>query len=309
LLNRIIKYIKGKWPAVYLKLQKYYNIYYYNPKSMSRRLKKMIIEYYSSREITDEISEILNYLINHELDMFPYCWAHEVRTDLPQVHYDMEVQMPYVLMDQKRMYFPKGWEKWEIQANYNNMVKIEQHLSSPHRYLTNTFTVNQEDIVVDCGTAEGNFALDIVDQVKKLYLFEPDEIWIEPLTATFSPWMDKVTIVQKYLSDSTDETSITLDDYFKNKAYPTLIKLDVEGYEWRILTGANAILSSDECDKVVTCTYHFPDDEKILGQKLQSYGFNVEPSRGYLILTGGMQLTPYLRRGVIRCTKNRLHDS
>jgi hypothetical protein len=276
---------------------------------MSRRLKKMIFKYYSTRESTTEISEILNYLTNHELDMFPYSWAHEVRSDLPQVHYDMELRMPYVMMDEKRMYFPKEWEKWEIQANYYNMVKIEQHPLSPHRYLTNTFTVNQEDIVVDCGTAEGNFALDIIEQVKRIYLFEPDKIWIEPLNATFSPWMDKVTIVQKYLSDSTDETSITLDDYFKNKEYPTLIKLDVEGYEWRILTGANMILSSDECDKVVTCTYHFPDDEKILRQKLRSCGFSVEPSRGYLILTEGMQLTPYLRRGVIRCTKNRLHDS
>ena len=151
------------------------------------------------------------------------------------------------------------------------------------------------------------FSINHINLIKKLYLFEPDEQWIEPLRATYSQWIDKVEIVTKFLSDKVDEVSTTLDDYFKDKECPSLIKMDVEGFERKILDGGNNTLSSPHLKKVVACVYHHADDERILSQKLESYGFNTQPSVGYTILSldvnGGKLQPPYFRHGVIRCQK------
>ena len=51
---------------------------------------------------------------------------------------------------------------------------------SPHCYKIQT----EEFIgktVFDCGVAEGNFALDIIDFVEKIYLVECDKGWLKAL--------------------------------------------------------------------------------------------------------------------------------
>lgn len=116
---------------------------------------------------------------------------------------------------------------------------------------------------MDCGVAEGNFGLSIVEKCKKFYLFEPEEQWMEPLKATFAPWKDKVVIVQKYLSDTTDEINTTLDDYFSDKEYPNFLKLDGEGYEERLLLGTKKILSSNDLKKLQRAS--------IIKQKMREY--------------------------------------
>jgi len=127
---------------------------------------------------------------------------------------------------------------------------------------------------------------------------------MEPLQATFAPWGDKVVVVQKYLSDMTDTMNISLDDYFADKEDPTFLKLDVEGYKDRLLHGAEKILSSPSIKKVAACTYHYHDDEKKLGDLLRSYGFSTTHSHDYMIVGLDEIRPPYLRRGVIRATKN-----
>lgn len=47
-------------------------------------------------------------------------------------------------------------------------------------------------MIADIGSAEGNFSLSNIENVKKVYLFESDKEWIEALEATFRPWRDKV---------------------------------------------------------------------------------------------------------------------
>ncbi len=269
---------------------------------------KVIQKYYIENEPDDDVTEILQYLPICGLRPFPYKWAERGNSSaVVEVYFDEKQGLHYVFLDGKRLYYPKDMEIDAIQNSYDFVQRIEQHPLSPHRYLTSTFDVSENDIVVDCGSAEGNFGLSVIDRVKKLYLFEPETRWIEPLKATFAPWADKVVIIQTYLSDSIGgggHLSETIDNYFSGEETPTFLKLDVEGYEEKVLAGARKSIESGSIQKIVTCTYHYAEDEQKLGDLLRSYGYVTTPSSGYMIFSMYDSLRPpYFRRGLLRCVK------
>jgi hypothetical protein len=182
---------------------------------------------------------------------------------------------------------------------------VEQDAASPHRYETTEFHVSEGDVVVNAGVAGGNFALSIVDKVKKIYLFEVDKAWIEVLKITFAPWKDKVVIVNKYVSDNNKGNCITLDNFFGQEQID-FIKADIEGAEPLLLAGAETILSRQTSMKIVLCTYHKHDDAETLNQILTAKGFHTEFSKGYMIFLHEIYdklKPPYLRKGVIRGVK------
>jgi hypothetical protein len=263
-----------------------------------------IYTYYSQHTPDLEIQEILSYLPQTGLVAFPYPWVKTDEALSIETYFDEGVKLPYVILDDKKLYYPRGMSDEYIRKKYYAVQKREQHNSSPHRYLTPDFNISEDDIVVDCGVAEGNFSLAIVDQVKKIYLFEPEEQWMEPLRATFAPWKNKIVIVQKFISDKSDENTVTLDEYFAGKDSPTFCKMDVEGYEERVLNGSKRLLDSGKLKKIVTCTYHYADAEENLGKILRSYDYITTPSTGYMLFSLYDELKPpYFRRGLLRCVK------
>jgi hypothetical protein len=202
------------------------------------------------------------------------------------------------------LYFKRDWDEEQIQKYYNGLL-IEQDISSPHRYETAEFHVSEGDVVIDAGVAEGNFALSIVDKVKKLYLFEVDEAWIEVLKITFAPWKDKVIIINKYVSNNNKDNCITLDSFFGDEQID-FIKADIEGAESQLLDGAKTILSRQTSIKIVLCTYHKHRDADILNRMLIEKGFSAEFSKGYMIFyyeAYDKLKPPYLRKGLIKAKK------
>ena len=107
-------------------------------------------------------------------------------------------------------------------------IAVEQDSASPHRYLTDNFNVTEGSVIADVGAAEGNFSLSVIEKVAHTYIFEPDPAWVKALEATFAPWIEKVTIVQKLVGNQTTGNYITLDDYFRDKNKPDFIKADVD---------------------------------------------------------------------------------
>ncbi len=271
------------------------------------KIENKIKAYYQRVSSNKEIKDALAFLKNGRLPTFPYIWAQTIVDEARPVLVDEEKKLPYVMMGgggMYRLYFPNSWDAEKIRNYFHGIEIVEQHPQSPHRYLTGNFTVNEDDIVVDGGAAEGNFGLHIVDCVKKLYLFEPEDQWLAPLQATFEPWKEKVVIVQKFISKHCDGKTVSLDAYFSNKEKPTFLKLDVEGFESDVLAGAKDLLSTT-IQRAAICTYHRAEDEEILSATMRAHHFSVATSNGYMLVKlFDNAKPPYFRRGLIRCEKD-----
>jgi hypothetical protein len=287
-------------------LKLYWEVYKF-PKKKRRMIKNVIhyLENYPYNELDEEKKSIYTFLKCHSyynIGLFPYLFIENYKSKNIKAYYDLERKMYYVLHKSKRLYFPHKWKKRDVQKIYNNLIK-EQDSKSPHCYETSDFYVNVGDVVADIGTAEGNFALDVVDRVKKMYLFEPNPIWIEALDATFSPYKDKVIIVNKYVSDNNNENCISLDQFFCDEKID-FIKADIEGAEPSMLLGAKNILSSGRYMKMVLCTYHHYSDADVLQKILIENGFSTVFSNGYMIFFYDKDTNPpYLRHGLIRAVR------
>ena len=279
---------------------------YFRKKIVARVLRSNILDYYAGLEnpVSEEVSIVLDYIKNRKIAMIPYYFQDEYIEDSIEVLYDTETGLHYVLHEGKRLYFKKRWSKKRIRLSYNELRR-EQDIRSPHCYETDGFKVENGDVLVDIGAAEGIFALSNVEKAGRIVLFESGKEWIEPLSATFAPWKDKVTIVNKFAGDVTNAKSTTLDDYFSPEEKLSFLKIDVEGAESVLLSGCKRVLSEGKSLKVAICTYHKEEDEKELNGILKRNGFETSHSEGFLIIYTDRKLkAPYLRRGLIRAIKN-----
>lgn len=273
---------------------------------LKKSLRKKIIAHYSSLpedDVNDEHREIMKYLESNEVRIFPYPFHDDYSPEKIEVLYDPENKMRYVMQDDKRLYFKRRWGAKRIRQAYSDLSR-EQDIKSPHRYLTDSFTINNDDVLADIGAAEGNFSLSVIDIAKKIYLFEYDREWDEALRATFAPWSDKVEIVNKYVSDFNDDSHITLDGFYEQKKDLTFLKIDVDGAESIVLNSCNTIFNSGTPFRVALCTYHKNNDEEDFTSLLKKHQFSVTPSEGYMINYYDKKLkSPYLRRGLIRAVR------
>lgn len=272
---------------------------------LAKKLPIAILKYYASLPETPtvEIESVLSYLRTKPIAVFPYSFQDQYNAADIEVFYDAEKDLHYVVHEGKRLYFKKRWGKQKIRNLYNLLSK-EQDFHSPHRYLTEQFKFEDGEILVDAGVAEGNFALSIVEKASRIILFEADKEWIEPLNATFEPWRDKVLIVNKFVSEVTNSTNSTIDDFISPSETPIFLKIDVEGAESRLLKGSKRILTEQKKLKVAVCTYHKHDDEKEFESLLIQYGFKTTFSEGFMLFFYDKKIkAPYFRRGLIRAEK------
>jgi hypothetical protein len=208
----------------------------------------------------------------------------------------------YVIHKGKRLYYSRFFQsESDVRLSYNGLC-IEQDERSPHRYLTDDFNVLQHDVVVDIGAAEGNFSLEVVEKADVLYIFEPDEKWVEALNATFEPWKEKVHIINKYVSDADSADCITLESFFGDNPVD-FIKIDAEGADKLVLKGAGNKLSANKSLKIAVCTYHRKHDSRVTAKILREYGFNYSFSGGYILFIHSRLTPPFFRRGLIRAKK------
>jgi hypothetical protein len=268
------------------------------------RVRRRILDYYSAREKTAEEAEVIGYLSTHPIHAFPYKFIEKYSFSGIAVKYDAEKELPYSIYHDKHIYYPRDMPDDEIRSSVLDLL-IEQDPASPHHYLTTEVHPSVGDVVADIGAAEGNFSLDVVEEARRLYLFEPESRWHEPLQATFEPWSEKVVIVPAIVSDVDDNGCLSLDRFFEGKE-PEIhfLKVDVEGEERRVIAGARKILTGNHHQKGVICIYHRQDDGPEIRKELEGLGFSTSFSAGYMLQYWDKQLRePYLRRGLIRFTR------
>ena len=141
---------------------------------LKKNLRKKILKHFESlpeNEVNDEQKEVIGFLKNNPVKIFPYPFHFNYSPENIEVLYDQQLGMRYVLLEGKRLYFKKRWRDKRIKRAYSDLLR-EQDLNSPHRYLTDSFTVGNDDVVADIGAAEGNFSLSVIEKIKKVYIFE-----------------------------------------------------------------------------------------------------------------------------------------
>jgi hypothetical protein len=255
-----------------------------------------------------EKKDVLNFFRRNSFSVFPYEFNKKYHSKDIIVYTDDSCGLKYVIHDNKRLYFKREWNEDYIKYYYNGLL-IEQDNDSPHRYEYSNFHVYEQDVVVDIGVAEGNFALSVVELAKKLFLFESDDSWLEALNMTFAPWQEKVIIVNKTLSNNNNDNCITLDNYFsymyRDNNTINFLKVDIEGFELQLLEGAKTVLEMQDTIRIAICTYHRKNDGEKIESMLTNLGFKYEYSKGYMIyFTDPSGIPCWLSRGLIRGWKH-----
>lgn len=275
------------------------------------RLKSRVIGYYAQfpdESIPDDKKDVLDYLRDNDISVFPYPFPDEYKASEIEVLKDTRNGLHYMLWEGRKLYYKDGRRASKAQQ-YFNSLRLEQDSRSPHRYLAGAFDVQEGDIVVDVGAAEGNFSLSVINKAAFVYLFETDPRWIGALEATFEPWKEKVKIVRKFVSDKTSGDSIALDDFFKEDQAINFLKADVEGAEAQVLRGAKRTLTRQERLRIAICTYHRQEDAEILDEILKEYGFVNSFSEGYMLYYYGrtnVVREPFLRKAVLRAVREKV---
>lgn len=215
------------------------------------------------------------------------------------VEYDDEYSLYYTIWAGKRMYLKRSFSSQRYALNYVASILGEQQEKSPHYYKKSGYDELQGDVLLDCGAAEGFFALQNIDDVSFAILAESDPEWIEALKITFKAYSDKVRIIDKYVSDVNSNEMQTIDSIQNNlKKQISFIKMDIEGAEMSALRGAEKVLSNPEI-RVIACSYHRTNDYKDITDYLGDKGFEVDHSEGYMFFPYGECVVPELRRGLV----------
>lgn len=275
-------------------------------KNIEWLLKQVMIKKYE--DFNDPtIQATLKWWKTHELSVFN---QQLTKDTFDKVHFDEACNLPYINFetiggDVRKMYYPKEYAFFVLNDEkfVPNILK-EQMPTSPHLYIKGKHKINKGDIVIDAGVCEGNFALRYVDICSKMYLFEPEPIWQEPLNQTFKDCRDKVKLIPKFVSNTTGGGIITLDDALPDlKGKNIFLKMDIEGAEPYALRGAKNLLTNNKV-KASVCTYHNADDLIKVKSIFQKYGYKTSTSAGYMIFTYDPNIfdTADFRKGIVYAT-------
>jgi FkbM family methyltransferase len=175
---------------------------------------------------------------------------------------------------------------WPKHLDLRELYQVTAEIFYPddwHFYEWKHTRVAIDDVVVDCGAAEGLFGLTVVHRCKKVYAVEPLPGFCSSMQATFAE-KKNVQIIPAALSNKIgtaviaeqgiyspvdDENCLsnggvpvqvtTIDELFWTKQIPvTYIKADLEGYELKMLEGARKTITAYR-PKIAITTYHRKD--------------------------------------------------
>jgi len=198
----------------------------------------------------------------------------------------------------KPIYYPKKFPLKSLEQ-----VIVESfYPKNWHYYEIPQTRVRKEDVVVDCGAAEGLFGFLVVDRCEKLYLVEPLPAFCKAMEKTFEENKNAVIlrvalskkettmrILESDISSSLSDVNVgvevkvtTLDKLFYDKGEKiTYIKMDLEGYDYDALLGSENLIKKNK-PKIAVTTYHNPQH----AEEITAYLKSLVPE--YNILTKGI---------------------
>lgn len=267
-----------------------------------------LLDYYGQHlEEAKSYQKELNYLQHYgEYCCFPYKPASILEQVVTGI--ELESHLPYVIHKNKKLFFKANHTLTDVLDLYQNYIQIERLLGdedtehTPHQYQSPRVHVSDGDVVFDIGAAEGLFALDQLERASHVIIIESDPEWIIPLKQTFAPYSDKVTIIQKFVSDIDTDTTISLEKILSHIDYRSaFIKMDIEGYELQSLTAAERTLRKGKGLKLSVASYHKQHDAEEMKSFFDNIGYFSEFSNGYMLFhLYDTPTPPYFRKGIIR---------
>lgn len=269
-----------------------------------------LLDYYGRHpKESESFQKELNYIKYHgEYCCFPYK-PISLKENI-EFGFDQKVQLPYVVHQNKKLYFKTYQKPEEALGLYKNYLQIERLLGvddiedTPHQYQSPRVNVADGDVVFDIGAAEGLFALAQIEKASRVVIVESDPDWIEPLRQTFAPYKDKVTIIQKFVSATDTDSTISLESLLSNVEYDSaFVKMDIEGYELQSLTSAGKVLKLKKDTKLSVASYHRQYDAEEMKSFFDNIGYYSELSNGYMLFyLYDTPTPPYFRKGIVRAS-------
>ena len=250
-----------------------------------------VLRYYLSTRNNVSLTEMSGYFFSPSYKSIANRFIE--KKELEQSYYKVSLKGV-----QDPMYYPAG-------HNMHSLYQVIVESFDPknwHYYEIAQTRVEPHDIVVDCGAAEGLFALIVHRRCKKVYLIEPLAKFVESLKKTFEK-ADNVEIIPVAISDASFKTNIisndissslsanaegqevevtTLDKLFHDKGLAvSYLKMDLEGYDYKALLGAEHLIRRNR-PKIAVTTYHEKTHADQIGAYLKSI------VQEYHILTKGI---------------------
>ena len=127
------------------------------------------------------------------------------------------------------------------------------------------------DLFVDVGAHVGTWAIRAAKSFKRVIAFEPDLKWIRMLRKNMEAnSLENIEAFNIGISSTMSEKTRTIDSYHED---PTLIKIDAEGDEYRILEGAKETLKRSHPRLIVET--HTQELARSVKDYLQNYQYNI----------------------------------
>ncbi|HTP68856.1 MAG TPA: FkbM family methyltransferase [Dongiaceae bacterium] len=193
------------------------------------------------------------------------------------------------------LYWPKAIGRFDLYKAATDCL----HPDDWHHYEVPETTVKRGDVVLDCGAAEGIFALSVAERAGKVVLFEPSPDFRSSLARTFGN-MRSATVVPAALGSKEGKAfldggslygvvraeggipiDVTTIDAWSACAGTRVdyLKGDLESYEFEVLQGAVNLIQRDK-PKIAFTVYHPGNDWKqmmsFLKRLVPAYRFRVK---------------------------------
>ena len=212
--------------------------------------------------------EIINY-IKYIVD-FPFL-IRKIVTKIKKTENFSEIYLENI---KSPIYWPNEFKMMDFYQIIGEIM-YEQNW---HYYEAYGTKIEEGEVIIDCGASEGLFGLKHINNAKYIYLIEPLPIFINVLKKTFKPYKNCKILPYgladknstSYISKSSVMSSIqknfkhgvhrvqnkTLDHLFLNQDREiSYIKADIEGDEYKMLSGAKKIIKKWNPKLAIAC-YH-----------------------------------------------------
>lgn len=229
-----------------------------------------------------DITKLYNQYPNEFLPHYCLDLPHKVLLDKSKIIESYELFNDR--KSQKQFYNQIRWKL--LYDNWNEFVEVEQ----PIYFQDDIYQLRDDDVIYDCGAYDGDTIKMILNKskgkIKRIVSFEPDKNnyckIMEYILEMEKDMKDKVEAHQYAVGDKKEVLlfqanedgssnidsggncqieSIAIDDFIKNNQIdiPTIIKMDIEGFETKALIGAQNTIK--EYSPILTiCVYHKQND-------------------------------------------------